>query len=153
MKRSVSTMLCCSALLAFGANAEESAQVVGTPRTAKLEMDDGALLIGAGNLTCRQFDDEFIKHEPARMYGINQWVWGFMSAYSVRNNFGDKRRADGLGNLLTAPDGDTALVFLSNFCSLNPSAHVLDGTVELTRRFGGHIVWGERRPAPGWEGF
>ncbi|OUL93273.1 hypothetical protein CA601_10485 [Paraburkholderia hospita] len=107
--------------------------------------DDGAISIGAGTMTCREFTDAYIKNVPARMYGIKQWVWGFMSAYSVRNNFGDKKRGDGLGNLQTVPDGDTALVFLSSFCSLNPSAYVLDGTVELTRKFGGHIVWTEIR--------
>lgn len=120
--------------------------VMTTPLAAPAQTaDDGAMFIGAGNMPCRQFVNAYIKNEPARMYGIKQWVWGFMSAYSVRNNFGDKRRADGLGNLLTVPDSDTALVFLSSFCSLNQSAYVLDGTVELTRKFGGHIVWVQNR--------
>lgn len=51
MKHSVSMVLACSALLSFGSNAEEAAQMVGTAGTAELEIVHDFLFISTSTKT------------------------------------------------------------------------------------------------------
>ena len=74
---------------------------------------------------------------------IVQWVWGYMTAHSVKSSFvkdqKDWKRPLG-GEISTIPDGPTILLFLEKHCREYPLDSVQSGTNMLIKELGGDII-------------
>lgn len=105
------------------------------------QAQDRAAVIGTGQFSCGKYVQYKADNNRAQMDVITQWVWGFMTAYNFRGNFGARYKSVKSGNLATLPDDSTVSLYLENFCRKNPLATVLDGTMELIRDMGGQVAW------------
>lgn len=98
-------------------------------------------IIGTGQFSCGMYMEYKAKNDTQQMHLIAQWVWGFMSAYSARGNFGLKFKQPSEGNISTMPDEPTVLLFLAHHCEQHPLDTVMDGTFDLIKGMGGQINW------------
>ncbi len=103
---------------------------------------DMAPLIGTGQFSCGQFLEYRKVNNKVQMDTIVQWVWGFLSAYNVRGNFGTKWTR--LPHIETLPDAPTVLLFLENHCRNHPVDTLMDGTFSLIKELHAPVVW--KRP-------
>ena len=102
-------------------------------------------LIGMGQFSCGQFIEYRKINNKEQMDLFIQWVWGFLTAYNTRGNFGTKwTRVPHIENM---PDGPTVLLFLETHCQKHPVDTVLDGTFSLIKELHAPVVW--KRPYPG----
>lgn len=98
--------------------------------------------IGTGTLSC----GEFVKYKESgnseQLALFVQWTWGFMSAYSIRDNFVAKwKGVSKLGGLTEMPNDATVTLFIEKHCRERPLDKVMDAAVALTRALGGQIIW------------
>jgi hypothetical protein len=103
---------------------------------------DFAPIIGTGQFTCGQFMEYREQKNPRQHDVIVQWVWGFLSAYNVRGNFGTQWQR--LSHIDSLPDSPTVLLYLEAHCRKYPLDTVLDGTFALIVELHGSIAWKDR---------
>lgn len=100
-------------------------------------------VIGTGGFSCGQFIEYQKINNPAQMDLIVQWVWGFITAYNFRSNFGTQWRRLSSVN---PPDNPTILLFLETYCRSHPTDTLVDGTFALLQTLGAPVVWKNRKP-------
>jgi HdeA/HdeB family len=96
-----------------------------------------ANVIGTGQFSCGQFIEYRKQNNPQQQDLIVQWVWGFLSAYSLHGNFGTKWH---YVPKISPPDSPTVLLYLENYCNKNPTNNVLQGSLSLIKKLGGSVV-------------
>ena len=100
--------------------------------------DGNIILTGGGGITCGNYIKYSDEKNSEQMEIIYQWVYGFLTAYQIRGNFGDKVVRSTQNNI-KPPDKPTIDLFIRKFCNENPLSSVLNGTIELTNKLGGKI--------------
>ncbi|WJF91160.1 hypothetical protein QS306_05855 [Paraburkholderia bonniea] len=101
---------------------------------------DISFQVGTGGFSCGKFINYKQLNNAVQDQLVVQWVWGFLSAYNFRGNFGAKwHRVPHIENL---PDEATVLLFLETHCRQHPTDTVMMGTLALIKELHGQVIDG-----------
>ena len=98
-------------------------------------------IIGAGTISCGTYIKYREEANTQQLHLFVQWVWGFLSAYSVRDHLVTPWRGQSKsGSLGTLPDSDTVLLYLEKHCRERPLDNIMTATIALTLTLGGNYT-------------